>query len=237
MEKEHIPQTNSINELARFWDTHDITDFEDELAEVREAVFEKAKYMKKSELEHIIRAAGAIADVQKVIIVGSQAILAQFPDLSAPLFESGSSEVSLIIENREILLRSIEADIIIPDSTEKTEMVEAALGELSLFHETFGYYAQGVDLTTSKLPEGWESRLVEICNENTNSISGLCLEIHDLMISKLYARRDKDIEFFKAAVNLGLISKETLIDRLNKTSLSNERRRLIEKHIETGFSK
>jgi hypothetical protein len=192
--------------------------------------------MKRSELEHIIRAAGAIADVQKVIIVGSQAILAQFPNLSAPLVESNSSEVSLIIQNREILLKSIEADIIIPDSAEKTEMVEAALGELSLFHETFRYYAQGVDLTTSKLPEGWESRLVEICNENTNGISGLCLEIHDLMISKLYAGRDKDIEFFKAAANLNLLSKETLIGRLNKTSMSDERKHLIDKFIERGFS-
>lgn len=82
--------------------------------------------MKRSELEHIIRAAGAIADVQKVIIVGSQAILAQFPDLSAPLVESDSSEISLMNQNREILLRSVEADIIIPDSAEKTEMVEAA---------------------------------------------------------------------------------------------------------------
>jgi len=192
--------------------------------------------MKRSELEHIIRAAGAIADVQKVIIVGSQAILAQFPDLSTPLVESDRSEVSLINQNRDILIKSIEADIIIPDSAEKTEMVEAALGELSLFHETFRYYAQGVDLATSKLPDGWENRLVEICSENTNGISGLCLEIHDLMISKLYAGREKDIEFFKAAVNLGLLSKETLIDRLNKISLPNERRVIIEKHIQRGFS-
>jgi predicted DNA binding CopG/RHH family protein len=35
-----IPQIDSIQELARFWDTHDLTDFEDELEEVRETVFE-----------------------------------------------------------------------------------------------------------------------------------------------------------------------------------------------------
>lgn len=186
--------------------------------------------MTRSELEHIIRAAGAIADVQKIIIVGSQAILAQFPDLSASIFESDSSEISLTIQ------RSVEADIMIPDSAEKTEMVEAALGELSLFHETFGYYAQGVDVTTSKLPDGWESRLVEICNENTNGISGLCLEIHDLIISKLYAGREKDVEFFKAAAKLDLVTKETLIERLNETSISDERKRLIDKSIERGFS-
>jgi len=36
-----IPQIDSIQELARFWDTHDLTDFEDELEEVREIVFER----------------------------------------------------------------------------------------------------------------------------------------------------------------------------------------------------
>jgi len=36
-----IPQTDSIAELARFWDTHDLTDFADELEEVTEPIFER----------------------------------------------------------------------------------------------------------------------------------------------------------------------------------------------------
>ena len=36
-----IPPTDSLEALARFWDTHDLTDFEDELEEVREPVFER----------------------------------------------------------------------------------------------------------------------------------------------------------------------------------------------------
>ena len=36
-----IPHTDSIAELARFWDTHDLTDFEDELEEVPASVFER----------------------------------------------------------------------------------------------------------------------------------------------------------------------------------------------------
>ncbi|MCA9416885.1 MAG: hypothetical protein KC917_11460 [Candidatus Omnitrophica bacterium] len=35
-----IPQSDSIEELARFWDTHDLTEFEDELQEVSERVFQ-----------------------------------------------------------------------------------------------------------------------------------------------------------------------------------------------------
>ena len=38
--KQKIPKTDSIKELARFWDVHDLTDFEDQLEEVTEPVFQ-----------------------------------------------------------------------------------------------------------------------------------------------------------------------------------------------------
>ncbi len=38
-----IPQTDSIAELAAFWDSHDVTDFEDELVEVPEQVFVRSQ--------------------------------------------------------------------------------------------------------------------------------------------------------------------------------------------------
>ena len=40
MKSKKIPQTDSIRELAEFWDTHDLTDFEDELEEVHNPVFQ-----------------------------------------------------------------------------------------------------------------------------------------------------------------------------------------------------
>ncbi len=40
MNEKNIPKTDSIQELAHFWDTHDLTDFEDELEEVDEPIFE-----------------------------------------------------------------------------------------------------------------------------------------------------------------------------------------------------
>ncbi|MYB95696.1 hypothetical protein F4054_00590 [Candidatus Poribacteria bacterium] len=40
MYRKNIPKTDSIQELADFWDTHDLTDFEDELEEVDEPVFD-----------------------------------------------------------------------------------------------------------------------------------------------------------------------------------------------------
>lgn len=41
MKTQKIPQTDSIQELAKFWDTHDVTDFEEQLEEVTEPVFER----------------------------------------------------------------------------------------------------------------------------------------------------------------------------------------------------
>ena len=44
MEKKmKIPEFKTIKEMATFWDSHDITDFEDQLIEVKEPIFEKMK--------------------------------------------------------------------------------------------------------------------------------------------------------------------------------------------------
>ncbi|MXX23925.1 MAG: hypothetical protein F4Z82_00560 [Caldilineaceae bacterium SB0668_bin_21] len=41
MKGNKILQTDSIQELADFWDTHDVTDFDAELEEVNEPVFNR----------------------------------------------------------------------------------------------------------------------------------------------------------------------------------------------------
>jgi len=41
MNVQKIPQTDSIQELAHFWDSHDLTEFEEQLEEVTEQVFER----------------------------------------------------------------------------------------------------------------------------------------------------------------------------------------------------
>lgn len=44
VKSQRIPKTDSIEELARFWDTHDVTDFEAGLEEVTESVFARRGY-------------------------------------------------------------------------------------------------------------------------------------------------------------------------------------------------
>ncbi len=43
MKTQRIPDTDSIEELSRFWDTHDLTDFEDQLEEVGAPIFKRRK--------------------------------------------------------------------------------------------------------------------------------------------------------------------------------------------------
>jgi predicted DNA binding CopG/RHH family protein len=57
MNSPKIPQTDSIKELAQFWDTHDLTDFTEELEKVTEPIFEKKNkleiYLESSKIAYL----------------------------------------------------------------------------------------------------------------------------------------------------------------------------------------
>jgi hypothetical protein len=156
--------------------------------------------MTRAQLEHLIRAAAEIASDDTIVVIGSQAILGQFPDAPAPLRVS------------------IEADLFPLHHPDRAELIDGTIGELSPFHTTYGYYAQGVAETTAKLPEGWKTRLVVIDNANTRGAKGLCLEIHDLLVSKAVAGRDKDLAFLREAARLQVATRATLLERLDTVS-------------------
>jgi hypothetical protein len=152
--------------------------------------------MKRHELEHLIRAAGAITGADEIIVIGSQAILAARPD------------------SPDSLLRSCEADMFTLRDPKDADLIDGSIGEGSPFHETFGYYAQGVWLDTATLPAGWQGRLVVICNENTRSVTARCLEPHDLAVSKLVAGREKDFAFLLEMSRHHMIDEKTLLERV-----------------------
>lgn len=54
MKTEHLPKTDSIQELAQFWDTHDLTDFEDELEEVK-LVFDPSSLIPLAQRSEVIK--------------------------------------------------------------------------------------------------------------------------------------------------------------------------------------
>jgi hypothetical protein len=65
---------------------------------------------------------------------------------------------------------------------------------------------------------------------------GLCLDPHDLAISKLIAGREKDLDYLAVAVGARLLSRETLQRLLEATAVESERRELAFGRIERLFA-
>jgi len=145
-----------------------------------------------------------------VLVIGSQAILGTIPDRDLPVEAT----------------TSIEADLAFFDdpADEKADQVDGAIGELSPFHEMYGYYAQGVSVTTAILPSGWRERLIILETSNTEPARGLCLEPHDCVVSKLVAGRWKDRDFAGALLRERLIDADVLIERIGLTSVSHDQK-------------
>jgi hypothetical protein len=101
-----------------------------------------------------------------------------------------------------------------------------------MFHDTHSYYAHGVGAETATLPAGWEDRLIPIRNDNTRQATGLCLEAHDLVLSKLAAGREKDYRFVSDAIDGKIVEAETLRERLEAMPLSAERLNQLRKALE-----
>lgn len=157
--------------------------------------------MQRSELEHIIRACSALTGHTQFVITGSQALLGQFPD--------GPDE----------LISSLTAELFCPDDPESTDLINRTLGESSLFDKTFQYCARGVNAEQIILPEGWRERLIPIESPDTAGATGLCLEVHDLAISRLVAGKDDDFSFLHALFRYHLIDEGVFEDRLAETEL------------------
>ena len=173
--------------------------------------------MKREELEHLLRAAGDICKEDHFIVIGSQAILGQFPN--AP----------------ECLRVSVEADVIPAYRPERTDLIDGTIGELSPFHATYGYYAHGVSERTAVLPEGWRERLIAVCNPNTRGVTGLCLEVHDLLVSKLVAGREKDHQFVRQAILHRLATEHVLLERLEGTPVDSAARKRLGVLVQSCF--
>ena len=174
--------------------------------------------MYRAQLEHIIRAAGTIADTDSIIVIGSQAILASVEN---PVTE---------------LAMSMEADVYPNKCPELSDLIDGCIGELSPFHEQFGYYAQGVGPETAILPKSWQERLVSLANENTNGVTGWCLHPIDIMIAKLAAGREKDFIYAKAVIDSYILTPDDVFRHIiglseNTMTLVRERLQVVVKSL------
>lgn len=155
--------------------------------------------MNRADFEHVIAAAAQVADEDELVVIGSQAVLGTHPEAPAEL------------------LCSMKADIYPRWAPEKADQIDGALGDGSTFHAQYGYYAHAVGPETAKAPEGWMTRLVPVQipprPASKRTTIALCMEIHDLVLAKLAAGRDRDWEFARICVDHKLCDITTLLDR------------------------
>ncbi len=95
-----------------------------------------------------------------------------------------------------------------------SDVIDANIGELSEFHDTHGYYVQGVDIEAAALPAQWRTRLVKIQDANTDLRVGYGLHPTDLAAAKLVAGRERDGPFVSEMLFHGLVLAEDLIAAL-----------------------
>jgi hypothetical protein len=166
--------------------------------------------MKRSDLEHILRASKGVTGETEFIVIGSQSILGRFPDAPRALRES------------------MEADLYPRFRPELAADIEGTLGRYSQFDQTFAYYADGVAPDTATLPKAWEERLVRLSNDNTGGAIGWCLEPHDLAFSKMAARRAKDLAFVATMLRFKMVRASRLVELIAQVEDAPLRERLSE---------
>jgi len=172
--------------------------------------------MKKQQVDHVLRAAGRITGEKQFVIIGSQSLHGKYPDVP------------------DEILTSFEVDLIASKHADRTAWLNA-IGVDSPFHETFGYYADPVDVSTATLPRGWKGRLVNLPPGETEGVKGLCLEPHDLAIAKYAAARDKDLIFTHELARRGIVSEERLLSLLDQTPVDGELRERMRGQIGRDF--
>jgi hypothetical protein len=167
------------------------------------------------QFQHVIRAAAAITHETVFVVVGSQAVLAQYPHPPAAM------------------TASMELDLYPKFRPELAEEIDGLIGAGSQFQGTYGYHADGVAPETSKLPKFWETRAITVpASSSTGNAVAICPEIHDLAVAKLVAGREKDIDWISAAVEAGLVQTEILRVRLAEAGLQDNLARLAEQRID-----
>lgn len=161
--------------------------------------------MRRSHVEHVVRAAGKICDDTEFFIVGSQSLHGKYPDLP------------------DEILVSQEVDIFAKNKRQNSEYLNA-IGVDSPFHTTYGYYADPVDEQTAVLPRDWKNRVSHLqMSETTTGIKAYCIDPHDLVVAKLAAARDKDRIFILALLVRKLVNAKTVQVRIAMTNVSKPR--------------
>jgi hypothetical protein len=131
-----------------------------------------------------------------IFIIGSQGILLAWPD--APAWMRASPEIDAFPANAKIW--EIQEKAKHPDETpEASEHIDALFGSGSQFHRTHGFYIDGVDENTARLPPDWQNRaIIRRVDVGEREVVAVAPCPEDLIVSKLARLDDKDKAFIAA---------------------------------------
>ena len=132
-----------------------------------------------------------------------------------------------------VLTRTLDIDVILEADESVLNRIDFIFGEGSSFNETFGIYAQPVELETARFaPRQWVSRTGVF---RFGAGTALCMEPHDLALSKYGAGREKDLEFNRALCRAGYVQQEELLARLEDVECDPAHRERMRARIKTDF--
>lgn len=158
-----------------------------------------------ADVERAVRSLCRHFRTDHVIIIGSQAALLEWPD--APIIVRTSGEIDAYPGNiREWEDRNQEP---------ASEEINALFGWGSTFHEEFGFYIDGVDDRTAKLPPDWRAEAVtRTIVDDGGELTAIAPSARDLIVSKLHRLTEKDKDYISAFHAERPLDIDDLLDRL-----------------------
>lgn len=158
--------------------------------------------MRLRSLTHLLASANAIAQPQRIVVIGSSSLLPSFPELG---------------ESCAALEQSYDTDILLdPIDDELAGILAEAIGQQSLFASRHGYYADILRPAISEaLPVGWESRLQAV--DGFSNV--FALDVYDLALVKLMVGRPKDLDLLSALLERGIVEPDKLRDHYRSVPL------------------
>lgn len=168
----------------------------------------KGRALGQEDLDRAIRSVAHHFNTDTVFVVGSQALLVGQPDVAREL--RYSNEFDMYPARAP---GSPSADI------EASETINALFGEGSQFHKTHGFFIDGVDETTARLPPDWRDRAVErqIQGQDGNLITAIAPAPAEVVAAKLIRGDQKDIDFASLCIRFGLARNAQIKRALSKT--------------------
>jgi hypothetical protein len=169
------------------------------------------------DVERAVRAVATEFKTDRVFIIGSQGILLAWPN--APPLMRTSPEIDLYPENAknwEAEEKSKHPD----EFPEASEQINALFGSGSQFHRTYGFYIDGVDENTARLPAGWQARaVVRQIDVGGRTVTAIAPCPDDLIVSKLARLEDKDKSFIETYYSERPLDLKLIEERISLSDL------------------